>query len=273
MTDLDIPDALPVLGMSGLATLGLVWAIGPSIKALGKNLGAFTEYHTANLLHLSEKVQRRLGGEEPDDDLSVHPRVAKEVIDTGAWIDDDLQQEYLAGLLVSSRSPDGKDDGGVYYTRMLSNLTASQVRVHHAIYSAYAGSRHKPGMEHLSFTRPLDLERLTVSANLDSWYRVASGGAAADAAIARTAFDGLYRERLTRDMLHGSGNTDTTRFQVIPSAIGATVFALAMFTPSVHADAIRYSPEELAATNPALRYAGPANAYPALEDVRIGAMS
>lgn len=66
------------------------------------------------------------------------PRVVFEVLTEGGWASDEVQQEYLAGMLISSRSASGNDDTGVYYTKLASGLTISQARMHHAIYSALA---------------------------------------------------------------------------------------------------------------------------------------
>ena len=70
--DLALADGLPEYGLTGLGALGLMWVLGPTVRAFGKNLGRWTDYHTSNLLHLSEKVKAKLG-DEPDDGIRRTP--------------------------------------------------------------------------------------------------------------------------------------------------------------------------------------------------------
>lgn len=120
--------------------LGLRRVVGPSLDAIGGALGKFTQYRAENLLKIGEKAQRRLSdGDDPDVSDSVHPRVARAILDEGSWINDDLHQEYLAGLLVSARSKDGRSDRDAYLARMVAGLSAEQIRLHYLTINAYAG--------------------------------------------------------------------------------------------------------------------------------------
>lgn len=120
----------------GAGALGLYWVAGPAIKAVGASFGEWTKSRMDNVLSIGEKVARRVGADAPDDGQSVPPRVFYEVLNEGSWISDDVQQEYLAGLLIASRTPLGKNDDGAYYARLVTGMTSNQIRFHHAIYDA-----------------------------------------------------------------------------------------------------------------------------------------
>lgn len=63
--------------------------------------------------------------------LAVHapPRLVHATIEHGSWFDEDEIQNMWAGLLTSSCSQDGKDDGNIILISLLSQLTSSQVRL------------------------------------------------------------------------------------------------------------------------------------------------
>lgn len=142
MSDLEIPD-LAELGLpgalAGAGALGLYWTLGPSIKAVGNAFGTWTEYRMNNLLRIGEKVAGR--AEQFDGGIRserrIHPRLAADLIENASWIDDDLHQEYFAGLIAGETS---ESDDGLFYSRIVAGLTAKQVRLHFIIYRSYEGS-------------------------------------------------------------------------------------------------------------------------------------
>jgi hypothetical protein len=69
----------------------------------------------------------------------VHPKVVHEVFERGSWTSDDVAQEYLAGLLCSSRTPSGDDEEGAYLAGIVAGMTATQIRLHHALYAPLNG--------------------------------------------------------------------------------------------------------------------------------------
>lgn len=234
-------------GLTGAGALGLIWVVGPSIKALGKNLGQWTDYQTANLLRLSGKVRERIGDAAPDDGDSIHPRIVKEVLESASWIDDDLHQEYLAGLLVSSRSPGGRDDSGAYLTRLVAGLSAAQIRIHYAMYSAYLNTRDVTDTGPPRFTHVEELTQMVVMATTESMILVASGGAAerSKGAALYGATSGLQREGLIAGAGYPMKGTDKARYQLVPTMLGASVFGRSMFQPSLGGPLIATRTESL----------------------------
>ncbi|WP_396668127.1 hypothetical protein [Microbacterium sp. R86528] len=265
MTDaeLDLPDDLPEWGLTGLGTLGILWIVAPSIRALGRNLGKWTDYHTTNLLRLSEKVERRLE-QAPEDAVKgdVHPRVAKEVIDAAAWIDDDIHQEYLAALLVAARSPEGGDDSAMYDVGLLKSLPKSAVRLHYAIYNSYWGTVPSLGeRKGRTFLRVDGLSRLTLAAPIKSYSSVCGGGLGG---IDR-ATDVLYRERLIQD----KGPDGQGGYQVVPSSLGASLFVRAFVGGNLNTDLLLVPQPSL--TSRSLSFSAPPD-QPTLSGARVASL-
>ena len=57
------------------------------------------------------------------------PRLIHKVLQEGSWTDDTHLQKMWAGLLVSSCSQDGRDEGNLVFINILSQLTTLQVKV------------------------------------------------------------------------------------------------------------------------------------------------
>src|SRR5262249_39837903 len=61
--------------------------------------------------------------------LRWNPRLCSLVIEEGSWIEDDDLQAMWSGVLASSGSEDGKDDGALLFVRLLKSLTATECRI------------------------------------------------------------------------------------------------------------------------------------------------
>jgi hypothetical protein len=265
MAELEIPDLseLGVTGtMTGAGALALYWTFGPSIKAVGNAFGTWTEYRMNNLLRIGEKIDKRISSERADDGESVHPRAAKELIHEASWISDDIHQEYVAGLLVGSRSPDGSNDDGVYYARIISGLTSSQVRLHYAIYSAYEGTAVATSPKLRSgFNQPREArDHLTIRASKTSVHAVCG-----DHDSYGVGANGLIREGLIDDY----GNHGEDDYVFVPSLLGAILYHHALGYPG-SIDAIRFEREQLMRIVPKWEPVVIAPAPLALSDVKFG---
>ncbi len=125
--------------MPGGATAALAVIVGPSVVEIGQVLKEFTGYRLRNLLGIGEKSAARLSDEDRAQERKIHPRVAKELIEEGSWIEDDVSQEYIAGLLVDAHRSDAANNDTVYLANLTARLGPSHLRLHHLIYSAYVG--------------------------------------------------------------------------------------------------------------------------------------
>lgn len=61
--------------------------------------------------------------------ISAHPRIIYSTIEHGSWADDDLMQNFWAGLLASSCTTDGKDESNLIFINILSQITTSQAKL------------------------------------------------------------------------------------------------------------------------------------------------
>lgn len=122
----------------GLAILGvkdlLVKLLGPTADYLGGAGKGLVEKCNINLNSIFQKAWDNLGNkiEEPG---TVNPRILKEIVNEGSYCEDELAQEYFAGILASSRTEDGKDDRGVTNARLVSDLSSYQIKTHYIFYT------------------------------------------------------------------------------------------------------------------------------------------
>ena len=65
---------------------------------------------------------------------SVPSRVFKEIFSEGAFCEDEVVQEYYAGVLASSKSEEEMDDRGVSVCKLISSLSNFQIRSHYLMY-------------------------------------------------------------------------------------------------------------------------------------------
>jgi hypothetical protein len=63
--------------------------------------------------------------------------VARDVLWNGALTNDEVCAEYFGGILASSRSEDGSDDGVIYYVDVIKSLSSKQLKLHYVIYNSF----------------------------------------------------------------------------------------------------------------------------------------
>ena len=135
-----IGDEAPLVGTTALALWTLGKVAGPSLDAIGSALGRFTERRIANLENLGAKLARRLNANEKQFELpAAHPRLVHFLFDEASWCDDDVMQEYFAGLLYQSMQNGGVDDEAGYQARLVARLAPNFLRLHHAFYMTLIG--------------------------------------------------------------------------------------------------------------------------------------
>lgn len=143
------------LGYTGAGLVATGWAgrkmLGPVLDEIGKDLRErYSDRRMHNLNRIGQKAQAKLGDSinEPGE---VHPRLAVAVLEDGSWCDDEVMSEYLGGILAAARTPDGADDRGVAWARLVSGLATHDIYVHYLIYDAmrrlYAGRDLELGKE------------------------------------------------------------------------------------------------------------------------------
>jgi hypothetical protein len=93
---------------------------GPSAKYLGNRLQQWlqdrTEARVINVNRILSAAERKVHKHQFLDG-SIHPGVLKELLDDGAFLEDQLSTEYFGGVLASSRSTVSRDDRGALLAR------------------------------------------------------------------------------------------------------------------------------------------------------------
>jgi len=127
------------------ATSLFVRVLGPSADAIGEALGRYTTYRMRNVGKIVERADAKSGGR--GDRGIVNPRVAHVLLDEGSYCDDELMADYLGGVLAGSRTPNGRDDRAVAWSRVITGLSALQIRAHYLLYREWAARLHGvPGL-------------------------------------------------------------------------------------------------------------------------------
>jgi hypothetical protein len=136
MTDPKTITDLAALGATAWASKELAGKLlGPTFEYIGGEVRAFTEKCNINLTDIFARARRKLG-ERIDTPGGVGARVLKDVLDQGAFCDDSVAAEYVAGVLAAARTDNESDDRGVTYLAVIRQLSGYQLRAHYLIYSS-----------------------------------------------------------------------------------------------------------------------------------------
>lgn len=107
--------------------------LGPSSEYLGDQLKLFTQKNTENLKRIFEKTESK-HPEGIEQQGSVSPQILRDVLFDGSFCEDEISQEYYAGVLASSKSKQNRDNRGVDITACISRLSNYQLRAHYFFY-------------------------------------------------------------------------------------------------------------------------------------------
>lgn len=88
-----------------------------------------SNWRSKNAVRIANKAQVLLEQKGGSENVSSHPRLIYSTIEHGSWAEDDFMQDFWAGLLASSCTPDGKDESNLILINLLSQLTSSQAKI------------------------------------------------------------------------------------------------------------------------------------------------
>jgi hypothetical protein len=114
-------------GLKGLDRL-----LGPTLDLYGEGLKDLAAAGNRNLKAIFEKALRKVG----DDlriDAQVPPRIFQRLLLEAPYCEDELVQEYLAGILASSRTLKSGDHS-LHHMALIGRLPALQIRMHYLFY-------------------------------------------------------------------------------------------------------------------------------------------
>ncbi|MBK8097849.1 MAG: hypothetical protein IPK26_12120 [Planctomycetes bacterium] len=215
--------------------------LGPTAEYLGGGIKDWTARRVKNVARIFERAQHLLGY-KVDSAGSVPPRVLKEVLEQGAFCEDQLWAEYFGGVLASSRTANGRDDRGARFAALIASLSSYQVRLHFVIYRLlkllFDGDEHSvttpEGRNALMMFVPIGTFGTAMELSHDEHPDV----------ILQHAIIGLVSEGLVGDRYHfgpadyiqrsGFKEADSTGILVQPSALGVELFHWAHGLGDVH---------------------------------------
>src|SRR5690349_8312070 len=109
--------------------------VGPTADYVGGGIRNLVERQVENVEGIFANAARKLGEEGLNRPGAVPPRVLKEVIEEGAFCDDELGAEYFGGILASSKSEVSRDDRGATLASLAGRLSTYQLRCHYLMYA------------------------------------------------------------------------------------------------------------------------------------------
>ena len=120
-----------------VTTTGALVAAGWTAKKL---LGKTFDNVGDDLAKLYEKGKNKIFDNaakkisDINSDEQTNLRVTRDVLINGSFSDDPICTEYFGGILASSRSKDGKNDAGIFYSDVIKSLPSDHLRMHYIIY-------------------------------------------------------------------------------------------------------------------------------------------
>jgi hypothetical protein len=103
--------------------------LGPTIDIIGTDLKELYEKGRDRIA--KKAIEKTKNINEPG---QTNLRVTRDVFWNGAFTDEPICAEYVGGVLASSRTPDGKDDSGVFFLDIIKSMSSGQLKMHYIIY-------------------------------------------------------------------------------------------------------------------------------------------
>lgn len=107
---------------------------GDTAKLLGKRLATYADKGLINFENVLKRADRRarMRGKTVG---AVPARVIQHLLPEACFCEDQVQAEYLGGILASAKGPTARDDRAVSHITLLSSLSTYHIRTHYLLYS------------------------------------------------------------------------------------------------------------------------------------------
>lgn len=132
-------DLITAAAVAYVSKDGIEKLLGPTFEYYGQGLKNLTESFNIKAKENLKKIFGRAivkKGHELEKNGIINPRIIKEIVLDGAFCDTNIISEYYSGILASSRTEDGNDEG-IHYINILKGLSSKQLKLHYAIYSKF----------------------------------------------------------------------------------------------------------------------------------------
>lgn len=228
---MEVGTALAILGSVTASKELLLRVLGPTADYFGEQLVDLVEKLNPRRRETLAKILARARtineGQGDDVEGEVPPRVFRNIIDEGTFVDDDLAAEYLGGLLASSKVPSGRDNRGVALTALVNRLSLYSLRTHYILYAAAREVLRGKDEAPLNFTEDAK-KRIRIYTPYSVYYEAMAFTLkeTPDVAINHALF-ALQRERLIHD--NCSWGDVTHIVHMVPDATDGGI----IFTPSL----------------------------------------
>lgn len=130
-----------------------------------------SSWRAVNAVKIAQKAEKILTMQGSLENKHAHPRLVMSAIENGSWTDNEHLQNAWAGLLASSCTESGNDEGNLIYVNILSQLTSSQVKIFN-----YACKNSKKKLTEAGWIvaerLTVDLEQLQRISNLVEYHRI-----------------------------------------------------------------------------------------------------
>ncbi|WP_294123156.1 hypothetical protein [Sphingomonas sp.] len=253
-----MPEPITTVGMGAIVAYlgkdGLEKLLGPTAAYLGDGLKNFTEKRAEAVGKIFKRASEKLG-DKADPGAAVPPKVLKQIVDDGSFATEDLEIEYLSGVLISSKSKNDRDNRGASIAAMISSLSNYQLRAHFIFYNAMRESFRTAGIFPDMAGRPRMATFIASNDFANAMDLNAEERTRATALISHITF-GLHRNALIENFQFGSKegminaypNIDAEGIVFQPSVAGIELFLWAFGAPNKDLDYI-FSPNFSPATD------------------------
>jgi len=131
---MDVGTGLVLVGSAAASKDLLIKLFGPTADYFGEGMKNHIQKSYDNINRIFNHSIKLLGP-KIETDGKVSPRILKNILSEGAFCEDELTSEYFGGVLACSRTSESKDDRGLTYLGIVSNMSTYQIRTHYIFYS------------------------------------------------------------------------------------------------------------------------------------------
>jgi hypothetical protein len=117
-------------GLKGIDRL-----LGPTLDLYGDGLKNIAEAGNRNIKSIFERAINKIG-KEIEEDGQISPRLFQHLVEGAPYCDDEIAQEYFAGIIASSRTRSGSDYL-IHHSALINRLPTHQLRMHYFFYALF----------------------------------------------------------------------------------------------------------------------------------------
>jgi hypothetical protein len=165
---LDSDTGIKILGAAVAGKNIVEKLLGPTAEYLGDGLKGWTERRVNNVARIFDNASNKVG-DAINSPGQVHPKVLKEILESGSFAEDALAAEYFGGVLASARVGLPRDDRGAVFAKQIDRLSAYQLRAHYLFYATFKDLY--TGIKGINVTVEKEIRRLMTFFPKDEFFK------------------------------------------------------------------------------------------------------